>query len=173
MGEMITRGTIWLALLAWFIVEATRLTIGIAEDRRNWLLWLWTFGCLAYVAHVVAAFAFYHHWSHAAAFEHTARVTAAMTGWRSGLGLWINYLFTGLWVAEVSWWWLDPGSHASQRRFAGIVWRGFIFFIVFNATVVFGHGPVRWFGAAACALLVALFLMRLRSLRVSREPLNR
>src|SRR6266700_4246784 len=38
-------------------------------------------------SHVVSAFHFHHHWSHAAEYEETARRTAELFGVRSGAGL--------------------------------------------------------------------------------------
>jgi hypothetical protein len=37
------------------------------------------------------------------------------------------------------------------------VGQGFFFFMVFNGTIVFGKGPVRWLGAVVCAGLALLW----------------
>ena len=74
-GEFLTRGTIWISMLAY--------TIGcvvFATSRRwngeRWVRLAWTTGCVALLVHFVCAFHFYHAWSHAAAYVDTARQTA-------------------------------------------------------------------------------------------------
>ena len=61
----------------------------------------------------------------------------------SGLGLWVNYVFTAVWVGEG----LLPGRWAvtANRRFNHIVRSVFLFMII-NGAVVFVAGPQRWFG---------------------------
>src|SRR3954470_19546310 len=107
-GEFATKVTVWLALAAYAI--ATALIVRSSPRAR----WLWTVGCGFYVAHVLCAFAFFHHWSHAAAYEETARQTRALIGWDWGGGLFVNYLFTLVWVADLLWWWLAPAAHARR-----------------------------------------------------------
>ena len=63
-------------------------------------------GCVAYLGHVYSAFQFYHGWSHASAFEETARQTRETVGWEVGEGLFVSYFFTLVWLADVIWWWL-------------------------------------------------------------------
>lgn len=119
---------------------------------RTW----WTVGCLALLVHVACAFHFVHHWSHRAAYETTAQQTAAVTGLDSGGGLWVNYAVLAVWFLDVCWWWLAPARHASRSRGAEWLLQGFLAFVWFNATVIFGHGVVRWLGVAACTWLILL-----------------
>ncbi len=125
---------------------------------------LWSFGCAAYLIHVICAFEFYHHWSHQAALEHTSEVTAAMTGLNSGAGLYMNYAFALGWVMDAVWWASNPAGYFNRPYWLAGLWHGFMFFIVFNATVVFGHGPVRWLGLAGC--LAIIYLAARRKLRI-------
>jgi hypothetical protein len=113
----------------------------------------WTAGCLAYLLHVVCAFQFYHHWSHALAYQDTARRTEEVVGWSWGGGLYVNHVFTLVWVADVVWWWCSPESHA-RRLGLRLAVRGFMVFMAFNATVVFGQGIIRWLGLAGCLVLL-------------------
>jgi hypothetical protein len=86
-GELLTRLTIWLALLAYAAGAGTLL---LARSRPSWLTrarWMWTCGCGFFLAHVVCAFSYYHGWSHAAAYRETARQTGEMTGLRWGGGI--------------------------------------------------------------------------------------
>ncbi len=149
-AELLTRGSIWLALCAYAAGASMRLR---ARGRMRWLVcarWAWTAGCLLFLAHVACAFAFYHHWSHAEAYADTARQTAELTGWHWGGGLYLNYLFALAWIADVLWQWRVRGSSDGRPHWLASLWQGFFTFMVFNATVVFGKGPVRWLGIAIC-----------------------
>ncbi|HEV3005325.1 MAG TPA: hypothetical protein VGX78_12740, partial [Pirellulales bacterium] len=103
-GELATRWTVRLALAGYFLGGALR-----AENRtpRGRLIGriAWTLGCLFYLAHIACAFHVYHGWSHAAAYRHTAEQTAALTGWNWGGGIYFNYLFTVVWLADAIAWW--------------------------------------------------------------------
>lgn len=76
-----------------------------ANERWQWRArWLWTIGGIALLAHAAAAFQFQHHWSHAAAWEHTRAQTLALTGWNSGHGLYANYAMTAWWLWDIVGW---------------------------------------------------------------------
>jgi hypothetical protein len=141
-----------------------RLAVDIAwtesPPRWRWSRAIWTVGCIIFLAHVAAAFHFVHGWSHAAAFEHTRRQTQALTGWDSGAGLYLNYLFTAWWVLDVlAWWrWVDW----PQRRVPYWMMQAYFAFLMFNATVVFG--PRGWMvvGGVVGVGLVVLWARRRR-----------
>lgn len=160
-GGFLTRLTIWLALTA-YAIGAGMLHARRRSDSLEAARWLWTFGCALFLAHVVCAFSYFHDWSHAAAYRETARQTGEMTGWRWGGGLYLNYLVAVAWLADVLWWWLAPESFARRSPRLSAIWHGFLFFMVFNATVVFGKGPVRWFGAVICGGLAGHWWWRRR-----------
>lgn len=156
-GAWLTKAAVWLALLAYAIGAGMMLR---AQGRARWLVHarrMWTAGCVFFLAHVVFAFGFYHGWSHDVAYRQTARQTAEMTGFRWGGGLFLNYLFALAWLGDVLWWWLAPGSFARRARWLTRIWHGFFFFMVLNGAIVFGSGPVRWFGAAICSILGVLW----------------
>ena len=91
-GEWLTRGTVWLALALYTgaeVLMSGRCRGGSGRPGRL----MNTAGCAVFITHVASAFAFYHHWSHSAAYEGTARQTAQLTGWNWGGGLYVNYLF--------------------------------------------------------------------------------
>jgi hypothetical protein len=159
-GEALTRWTVRLALalaVAAVLVRCTRITPRDSPMRARWL---WTLGCPAFLAHVVCAFHFYHHWSHAAAYEETARRTAEVAGLEWGGGLYFNYAFAAVWAADVAWWWVAPRGYARRPRWVDGAVYGFFAFLAFNATVVFGSGPIRWAGVAVSLGLVALAVIR-------------
>jgi len=136
----VTRWTIRISLLLY--VAALASAPGSQRRRFAWIL-----GCLFYLAHVAAAFHFHHHWSHTAAYEHTARRTAEVVGLHWGGGLWWNYAFGAVWLGDVLWRWRRPAwMTAAIHAFLG--------FLAFNATVVFETGLIRWLGVAATLFLL-------------------
>jgi len=151
-GEWLTRGTVWLALLFYVASEiaASRSGGGTFHAAR----WLNTAGCAAFLAHVAAAFHFYHHWSHASAYADTARQTAEFSGWNWGGGLYLNYLFALVWLGEVVWSWTNPNGSLQRPKWMTWVVRGFFLFMMFNGAVVFVRDGLRWFGLVLCLLLV-------------------
>lgn len=154
-GELLTRWTVRVALALYVLALAERVC---AAGRRPWLDLArvsWTAGCLAFMLHMVCAFQFYHQWSHRAAYEATARQTAAVVSLDWGGGLYANYVFAALWAVDACWWWCSPERYPARP--IGIEWavQGFLGFMAFNATVVFGAGAIRWIGLAACLFLAA------------------
>jgi hypothetical protein len=172
MSEELTRWTIRLALTAYFgalvlRIRAKRAGWGNSPARADspgldptrsekWQRGLWTVGCLLLWAHVVCAFAVYHHWSHDDAFFRTARETAERVGLDWGGGIYFNYLFLMLWTFDVAWWWTWPASYRRRSRVYSVFVDVYLAFIAFNATVVFGHGTARYLGIAATVGIVWL-----------------
>jgi hypothetical protein len=115
--------------------------------------------------HVVCAFEYYHHWSHAVAYSSTARQTAETVGLDWGGGLYANYAFTVVWVGDVVWWWVGVESYQTRERWIESTVQGFLGFIAFNATVVFATGFSRWLGVAGCLLLAAIAISRRKAPR--------
>ncbi|HZZ77932.1 MAG TPA: hypothetical protein VFE62_05415 [Gemmataceae bacterium] len=149
-GEWLTRWTVRLAMLL-FVAS-----LAIRRGTPRWGRIAWTVGCGFYLLHVGAAFAYYHHWSQEEAYAFTACQTAAVVGLDWGGGLYVNYLFTIVWLADVCWWWTD----LPRPRWLDWAIIAFMGFIAFNATVVFATGFSRWFGIAACGLLIGVVLGR-------------
>ena len=113
----------------------------------------WTVGFGAFVAHMIAAFHFEHHWSHADAYEATAQKTAAVAGLDWGGGLYANYLLAILWACDVVGWQRRLHGYRARPRSVEVAVQSYIAFLWFNATVVFGVGPIRWLGALGFAFL--------------------
>ncbi|MBY0522337.1 MAG: hypothetical protein K2R98_03020 [Gemmataceae bacterium] len=161
LGDHLIRGTIRLSLLFWFLAVNLMLWLRPAEwpgvGRGNLARYCWTLAWAAYVIHLGMAFHFYHHWSHADAVQHTADVTGGF-----GEGIYFSHFFTAVWTADVAWWWLWPFLYA--RRPGGID-RGlhaFLLFIIFNGTVVYEEGPIRWAGVFMFVELAMAALVRRR-----------
>lgn len=159
LGELITRWMIRLALLlcaaAWGLRlgSAQRDSTAVANDRSVRLSRvLWTLGFLFYLVHVAAAFHFYHAWSHAAAWQHTAERTHEVLGIDWGGGVWFNYVFTLAWALDVAWQWKKPIQQV-RPRWVTISWYTWFVAIVFFATVVFETGATRWVAVGVLTLL--------------------
>ena len=145
--------TIWSALLLYTAGEYGR----TRRPAAAWARPVWLLGAAAYLAHVAAAFAIHHGWSHAAAYAHTAARTEALLGLAWGGGLWVNYAFTVLWVGEALWWQTRPAGHARRARAWKPAVRAAFLFMIVNGAVVFVDGPGRWLGAAIVAALVTIW----------------
>ena len=145
-GEFLTRGTIWVSIAA-YAIGCVVLATARRPNADRWTRLAWTVGCGALLTHIVSAYQFFHSWSHASAYAETARQTAEVVKINWGGGLFINYAGASLWVADVTWWWF-AGLDAYRARpwLITLLWHGFLIFILFNATVVFKDGLVRWVG---------------------------
>jgi hypothetical protein len=141
-GDDLTRNTVRLALGYYAVAAALMLLLRPAEwtgpGRGRLARACWTLAWAAYLVHLAMAFHFYHHWSHGDAVRHTREVSGF------GEGIYFSHLFTLLWVADVAVWWLWPKAYATRRPWIGISLHAFMTFVIFNATVVYETGPIRW-----------------------------
>jgi len=155
-GELLTRITIWISIVAYTF---GRIAFASGRQLRSVRL-AWTIGCVALIAHFIAAFHFFHSWSHHSAYADTARQTAEVFRINWGGGLFVNYGVAALWTADVVWWWFAGVSAYLQRRWwLTLLWHGFLIFILFNATVVFKDGWIRWVGVLICLSLVLSWVL--------------
>jgi hypothetical protein len=162
-GEILTRVSIWITIIAFAIGFAA---FALSRNRRNWdatARLAWTVACAALLAHVAFAFHFFHGWSHDDAYLETARQTENVVGLNWGGGLYINYALVIGWVLDtVCWWVLGLEVYRSRAWPLVTAWRGFLIFIIFNATVVFKTGFVRWAGLLVCLALGLAWLIGAR-----------
>jgi len=163
-GQQFTLWTVRAAVLLWSVGLSLR-AAGRGEPLARWA---WVIGCAALVIHIAGAFAFFHggRWDHA--YDATARQTEAVFGLNWGGGLYVNFVFAGVWMFDAVWRIARPNSYSSRSLGCEAAIQGFLWFIVFNGAVVFAVGSVRWFGAVACAAPVAIAI--LRWLRRRRTP---
>lgn len=170
-GPLLTHWTIRVALACLALRLGGEL---LATDRARWFAWsrwIWTIGCIAFLAHIYCAFAYYHHFRHTEALEVTARRTQEMMGVRFGEGIYFSYLFAMIWLADVAWQWLLPVSyqHRSGTLSTGIL--AYMAFIAFNGAVIFEGGMTRWVGIPVSLVLGALLLVALvRKQKTARAP---
>jgi hypothetical protein len=130
-------GTIALATIAW--------ALGICLRSRSW----WTLGAVTALIHVAAAFHAFYDWSHASAVVATAQQTGQLTGVFRGEGVFFNYAFLVVWLADAAWWWLSPASHETRTTGVSAAIHGFLFFMFVNGAVVFADGWMRVIGIIA------------------------
>lgn len=142
---------------SWEMLKASREVWTTRNDERVMIQANWLAGWLFLCVHVAAAFDLVHGWSHAAAFEHTKRTSGV------GEGIFVNYAFVLLWGADVLWLLLHPASYARRPRWVGWILHGFLAFVMFNATVIYGTGLARWVGVAAFTLLAVQWFRSRRS----------
>jgi hypothetical protein len=167
-AELLTRATIWLTIIAYAIGSAFFALPEKVRWRDHATRLAWTIGCISLIAHLVCAFQFYHGWSHSAAYLDTARQTDSVVGLNWGGGLFINYGLLVAWMADLAWWWLSGLNSYRNRSWPLIAaWHSFLIFIIFNATVVFKDGVVRWLGLGFCILLVFMWIVIARRKQVT------
>ena len=93
--------------------------------------------------------------------------TEDVTGF--GEGVYVSDLFALAWTADVAAWWLGPAWYCAALAVVGRVLHGFMLFMVFNATIVYETGPIRWGGVALFAWLAWRLLFTFRACRIVRE----
>jgi hypothetical protein len=137
-------GTAWLAFACWASFH------WMPDSSSSRLFW--TIGAAANLAHVLLALQIVYAWDQHLAFTAIARQTYEQTGLDSGVGLYINYAFSGLWVADALSWWLFPWRYVRRSRWLDCVLQFLFLFMFFNATVVFGKSFIRILGTIVCPL---------------------
>lgn len=139
----------WLAMVFWYFGAMTLWLFRHEPEPSEIAQWLWATGCGYQLLHVAIAFHAAHGWSHAAAFAHTKAVGGF------GEGVYVNYIFTLLWLLDAAWVCFAPRSYQRRPRCVTVFVHVFMLFIVFNAMVVFGSWGARGiFGVFVVALLV-------------------
>ena len=143
--------TVWLSVFAWAGVEVLKT---VRPERRSFARILWTTGAALLVLHTAIAFHFHHGWSHAAALEATARQSEALTGSAAGWGLYLNYAFVLVWIADAAWWWISPLGHDARSRRLDVAVFVLFLFMMLNGAVIFGTSPMRLGGLVAVTLVI-------------------
>ena len=146
MEDLLLRLTIWLALGLYAGSEL--------RSHSRTAVWLTTGGWLLFVAHTILAFDVHYNWSHATAYAETAIQAEALTGLGWGGGIYLNYAFGLVWLAELAWAMVAGASYRTRPRHVGWFVRGFLLFMIINGGVIFVDGPQRWIGATIAGVLV-------------------
>jgi len=152
MTQALVFDTVAGATLTWAAAEYWRLFVRSGSDSVPRTLW--TLGAVLMVVHSAAAFGVFHGWSHAAAMVATARQTETMTGLPWGGGLFVNYAFLTVWIADVAWWWVSPRSFRARPGIINSALRAFFLFMFLNGAVIFADGLMRALGMVAVAVVL-------------------
>jgi hypothetical protein len=150
-------GTIAAATLAWAIAECCR----VLGRQLALARFVWSAGAAAMLIHSASAFAIIYDGSHEVALAETARQTAALTGVNSGSGLYANYAFLAIWIADAAWWWLGP-AHRGRTAGAGWARLALFLFMFVNGTVIFADGWMRVLGTACISAVIVAMIARMR-----------
>lgn len=163
--DWVTRALAWSSFAAWVWAAALMLR---RDPARRWSFnWWWLAGAVLMLVHTFLAFHRVHDWSHAAAIVETARQTRELTGVDWGGGVWLNYLFAFVWLADSAARVLRPQAAAFNSRAYSRALHGFMIFMWFNATVVFGSPPLQLAGGVA---FLGLGCLAWRSWRLPAAP---
>jgi hypothetical protein len=155
MGEWIVRVSVWAALLCY---SAGPLATAVPSNRgQRTLRIVWSLGAAAFLVHVISSFHVFYDWSHTIAVNETARQVAELTGREWGAGLYLNYVFTAIWIFDTAWWWSNAASYRRRSWSGVLLTHGFFLFMIFNATVVFEDGFVRILGL--CVTVVGILAL--------------
>jgi hypothetical protein len=142
---------------AWAEVLKIRRPHQVEPARR-----LWTISLALALLHAVVAFEVAYQWSHGAASMDIARQTAAVTGIAWGGGIFVNYLFLALWLADAVWWWIAPGAYirrsvrVEQARLALFV------FMFVNGAILFASHTARAVGVPSVAAVCITWALHTR-----------
>jgi hypothetical protein len=148
-SDVVARQTARVAVLYWGLAVGALLL-----RRREFARAAWTWGCVAFLVHVVTALDRVHGWSHSAAVQHVHDVSGF------GPGLFVSYFFTLLWTVDAAWWQLAPCSYDRRPAWLDRSIHLFMAFIVFNGTVVYETGLIRWAGIGLFLVLGVLLVRR-------------
>jgi len=166
-GELMTSVPVWVTLIAYF-AGAVLITISRRKPQlERTARWAWTIAVISLLVHVGFAYHFYHGWSQESAYRETARQTALVTGLEWGGGLYINYFLILCWIFDVGWWWRGLEQYRRRSATLAVIWQAFLIFVIFNATVVFKTGALRFIGLVLCGSLGLVWLYE--ALKRSRE----
>ena len=94
------------------------------------------------------------------ALEFTAKQTFEITGVETGIGLYFNYFFTLTWLCDLLWLKLANQSYENRPRWLSHTIHGFMAFMWFNATVIFGSPIGQLIGGIAFLGLGILWVNR-------------
>ena len=150
--------TIWGALALFTAGEWGRALVRPGSPPPSWAWWAFTSGLVLAIVHTLIAFDIVHNWAHIDAVRSTALQTDAMYGIAAGWGVYVNYAFFAVWLADAWWWRTAP----AQRRPASVTWtlRAFYIIVILNAAVVFAAGARRLLGVVLVSWLTRVWAAR-------------
>ena len=115
---------------------------------------VWSTACLFAAVHAYLALSDVHQWNHQHAFDHIANETERVLGFRFGYGVYFNYLFVIVWIADVIWLWSSPESYQKRSNRLSSAFHLFLILIMVNGAVVFRDGLPRYLGTVVIASIL-------------------
>ncbi len=103
------------------------------------------------------------------ALELTAKQTFQITGITTGIGLYFNYFFALTWLSDLLWLKLANQSYKKRPQWIYYGIHGFMAFMWFNATVIFGSLIAQLIGIFAFLSVVSLWVYRQKKLRITQS----
>ena len=156
-GEtVLVRGTAWIAFAFYVLSQVALRGRREGRGRKGW--WLSAAGFVVLVVHFGLAFHFRYGWSQEAAVVDTARQTAAVTGFNSGVGVFVNYGFALVWLMDLVRWRGRMNGAAVAGKWDWFV-RGVFLFMFVNAAVIFVPGAMKWVGVIGCVTLAVTWFV--------------
>jgi hypothetical protein len=159
--------TVWLAVTC-FVAGQAGQRIAVTTGRTPAWAWpVWSAGALVCVVHALLAFGVRYGWTHERAVSATAEQTAAVYGIRWGGGVYVNYVFLAVWLAEAAWWRTNAAGYLSRPMLVTSVLRAFYLIVFVNAAVVFAAPSRRVAGVILSSVLLWIWRpVRVQSRRV-------
>ena len=150
--DVIVRGSMWLALGGFVAAHWGFRRAGSAAHSSWPLAAYWIGAALAFV-HALGAFHWHYDWSHTQAVVATAEQTADIFGLNWGGGVWVNYAFLVVWLADAG---RRMASHRPEVAESTGTWvlRCFYLIIIANGAITFVEWPMNLVGAGMVAVLV-------------------
>jgi hypothetical protein len=150
--------TIWIGLTLFVAGEAGRCSASTVRPAPSWAWWAFVIGLLLTTVHTLLAFDLVHNWVHGDAVRSTAMQTEAVFGVAVGWGVYVNYAFLAVWLADALWWRANPGGH----RLREVTWtlRAFYLVMLVNGAIVFAAGARRLLGIVLVGALCVCWARR-------------
>lgn len=136
---------VWLSMACWFAGLSFRIS-----RRGDLYAGCWLIGAIFMIVHILGSYGVVHQWSHAAAIEATRVDSLRTTGIEAGWGVYVNLVFTTVWMAFS----LVKLMRCKVGEFVERLVIGFGGLLVFSATVVFETGWIRWTSLLGFAVLL-------------------
>ena len=147
--------TIWIALILFVVGEFESRT---SPNLRPAARLLFLLGAVLCVVHLLIAMQTVHAWDHRAAVAATAAQTAQVYGVRWGGGVYVNYVFAAVWIADALQRVMSPASAARRSRALVCTLRAFYFVVFVNAAAIFATPGRRWMGMVISVALIVGWL---------------
>ena len=91
-----------------------------------------------------------------------ARQTAAVTGIAWGGGIFVNYLFLAVWLADAIWWWIAPVAYIHRSARVERTRLALFVFMFANGAILFASHAARAVGVPSVAAVCIAWALHMR-----------